>query len=185
MRKFTYGTRELNKLLDETLMDKHGFASETLMELAGVAVAQVAHRILKTIRQQTGEKVDSQSICVLVGPGNNGGDGLVAARHLKMMKYQVDLVAFKELQGKNGNYLSLCKLNGIACYLPDHFKGANNQIEDKFREHLTAKSLIIDAIFGFPFTGEIRQPYKDFILLLDQFQSKVLSVDVPSGWDAN
>lgn len=50
MRKFTYGTRELNKLLDETLMDKHGFASETLMELAGVAVAQVAHRILKTIR---------------------------------------------------------------------------------------------------------------------------------------
>lgn len=185
MRKFTYGTRELNKLLDETLMDKHGFASETLMELAGVAVAQVAHRVLKAIRQQTGEKVENQSICVLVGPGNNGGDGLVAARHLKMMRYPVDLIAFKELQGKNGNYLNLCKLNNIPCYLPEHFKGTNDQIQEKFTQHLATKSLIIDAIFGFPFTGEIRQPYKEFILLLKQFESNVLSVDVPSGWDAN
>jgi NAD(P)H-hydrate repair Nnr-like enzyme with NAD(P)H-hydrate epimerase domain len=37
----------------------------------------------------------------LVGPGNNGGDGLVAARHLKMMKYNVSLIMFKNLEGKN------------------------------------------------------------------------------------
>lgn len=50
-------------------------------------------------------------VCVLVGPGNNGGDGLVAARHLKMMDYCVELVVFKELEGKNGNFLKLCELN--------------------------------------------------------------------------
>ena len=50
---------------------------------------------------------------MLVGPGNNGGDGLVAARHLKMMNYAVSLVIFKELDGKNGNFLKLCELNDI------------------------------------------------------------------------
>ena len=50
MRKITFGTRELNKLLDDTLMEKYSFASETLMELAGLAVAQVAQKILKRSR---------------------------------------------------------------------------------------------------------------------------------------
>ena len=89
MKKFSYGTREMNKLLDDVLMNKYSFASETLMELAGVAVAQVSHKILKDM----GKK----NVCVLAGPGNNGGDGLVAARHLKMMNYSVSLIVFKKL----------------------------------------------------------------------------------------
>lgn len=87
MKKITFGTRELNKLLDDTLMSKYTFSSETLMEIAGIAVAQVSDLILKKIHQQ--------KVCVLVGPGNNGGDGLVAARHLKMMNYSVNIVVFK------------------------------------------------------------------------------------------
>ena len=67
------------------------------MELAGVAVAQVANKILSSFRKDSGKTVENQSICILVGPGNNGGDGLVAARHLKMMRYPVDLVVFKKL----------------------------------------------------------------------------------------
>jgi NAD(P)H-hydrate epimerase len=97
MKKITFATRELNKLLDETLMDKHHFASETLMELAGLAAAQVAHSILRKQRHHSQVAQQDQSISVLVGPGNNGGDGLVAARHLKMMKYPVDLITFKTL----------------------------------------------------------------------------------------
>jgi len=97
MKKITFATREINKLLDEKLMDKHHFASETLMELAGLASAQVAHSILRKLRHQNQVSQQQQSISVLVGPGNNGGDGLVAARHLKMMKYSVDLITFKTL----------------------------------------------------------------------------------------
>lgn len=70
-----------------------------------MAIAQVSNKILT-------QKPDAD-ICVLVGPGNNGGDGLVAARHLKMMKYNVDLILFKKLEGKNGNYHKLCLLNEI------------------------------------------------------------------------
>jgi NAD(P)H-hydrate epimerase len=94
---------------------------------------------------------------VLVGPGNNGGDGLVAARHLSMMRYAVDLVVFKQLEGKNGNYLQLCTLNGVPNRTPASFEPAS------FRQHLTERSLVIDAVFGFPFAGEIRQPYRDFL----------------------
>lgn len=101
---------------------------------------------------------------MLVGPGNNGGDGLVAARHLKMMKYEVNLVAFKKLEGKNGIYQQLCTLNEINSFPCEYFLDENQGIKSKFRSHLESKSLIIDAIFGFPFTGEIRQPYRDFIL---------------------
>ena len=56
MKKITFGTREMNRILDDTLMNKHQFASETLMELAGVAVAQVAHKILGTFRKDSGHK---------------------------------------------------------------------------------------------------------------------------------
>lgn len=77
----TFGSRELNKLLDDTLMLRESFASETLMEIAGLSVAQFAHIVL--------QRSSLRNVLVLVGPGNNGGDGLVAARHLKMMDYDV------------------------------------------------------------------------------------------------
>lgn len=70
------------------------------MEIAGLAVAQLTHEIA--------QKENKKKICVLAGPGNNGGDGLVAARHLKMMNYTVNLITFKKLEGKNGIYEQLC-----------------------------------------------------------------------------
>lgn len=106
-KSIQYLSREQNTKLDELLMGPYGFLSETLMELAGVAVAQVSHQL--TTEGGWGKKV-----AVLVGPGNNGGDGLVAGRHLKMMDYQVSLFMFKKLgEGKNGNFLTLCQHNDI------------------------------------------------------------------------
>ena len=105
MKNITFATREVNKLLDDTLMNKYKFPSETLMEIAGIAISQVANLILKNQYQK--------SISILVGPGNNGGDGLVAARHLKMFGYKVNIVMFKKLEGKNGIYHDLCLLNHI------------------------------------------------------------------------
>ena len=112
-----------------------------------IAIAQVSHRIMK--------KESYKSVCVLVGPGNNGGDGLVAARHLKHMSYNVSVVMFKKLEGKNGNYHDLCLLNEIESKsinddfgLPDE-----GQAKETFKKYLTQYDFIIDGIFGFPFTG--------------------------------
>lgn len=146
MKKITFGTRELNQLLDDTLMKKYSFPSETLMEIAGIAVAQVADLILR--------KNDKTSVCVLAGPGNNGGDGLVAARHLKLMKYDVNVILFKKLEGKNGNYVTLCELNDIPVSIADSFGNPEEQSTiNNFSNHLEKSSLVIDGIFGFPLTG--------------------------------
>jgi NAD(P)H-hydrate epimerase len=122
-----------------------------------------------------------------VGPGNNGGDGLVAARHLKMMNYHVDLVLFKTLKGKCENLLKLCEDNDIKAKMVESDFGLpeTEEAQKKFMQHMEEHDFIIDGIFGFPFTGEIRPPYNYFLPLLSPFGKKILSVDIPSGWDAN
>jgi len=44
---------------------------------------------------------------------------------------------------------------------------------------------VIDAIFGFPFQGEMREPYRTFMPALAEVEQRTIAVDIPSGWDAN
>ena len=72
------------------------------MELAGLAAAEAIYQV----DHEENKKI--KRIAVLVGPGNNGGDGLVAGRHLKLMNYDINIYMFKKLEGKNANFLKLC-----------------------------------------------------------------------------
>lgn len=72
-------------------MGKYGYLSETLMQLAGVAIAQAINQV----NNEEGNKY--KKIAILVGPGNNGGDGLVAGRHLKLMNYDINIYMFKKM----------------------------------------------------------------------------------------
>ena len=58
-------------------------------------------------------------------------------------------------------------------------------MQNNFKTFLGEQELILDGIFGFPFTGEIRTPYRYFLQNLAPFGEKILSIDIPSGWDAN
>jgi hydroxyethylthiazole kinase-like uncharacterized protein yjeF len=69
--------------LDEDLMGPLGFSVDQLMELAGLSVACAVAK----------EQSAPSKVLVLAGPGNNGGDGLVAARHLHHFGYQVTVRA--------------------------------------------------------------------------------------------
>ncbi|MES1919452.1 hypothetical protein MHBO_001282 [Bonamia ostreae] len=73
-----YLTQELSKQLDLKLF-KIGFSIEQLMELAGLSVASAIFRHFKT-------KNSPKKVLFVCGPGNNGGDGLVASRHLSNFK---------------------------------------------------------------------------------------------------
>ncbi|KAM5358749.1 hypothetical protein ACJZ2D_015033 [Fusarium nematophilum] len=80
--------------LDQELMSTGAFSIDQLMELAGLAVSQAVYRL---------QPLDSgRRILVACGPGNNGGDGLVAARHLR--HYGYNPTVFYPKRSKNDLY---------------------------------------------------------------------------------
>jgi NAD(P)H-hydrate epimerase len=110
-------------------------------------------------------------ILLACGPGNNGGDGLVCARHLVHYGYQPTV--FYPKQGKNPLYEKLVKqLRDLRVPITNDFSSA---IQDT--DH------IVDAVFGFSFKGEVRDPFNDVIVAMKEAQVPVLSVDAPSSWD--
>ena len=156
--------------LDQELMTQPGFSLEQLMELAGLSVAEAAYQIASP---QTKKK----TILILCGPGNNGGDGLVAARHLVHFGFQCIVVYPKPSRGTHFvNLVTQCENLGIQ--ILDHIP----ELEENENEVV----LMIDAIFGFSFKGEPREPLatlvREMILLQKQKLIPILSVDIPSGW---
>ena len=163
-KKIPFINSEQSKLIDETLMNTYNYSIDQLMEIAGLTVAKIiSNEILKK---------NPQKILCICGPGNNGGDGLVASRYLKEFGYEIDIY-YPKPNVKNPLFkrlISQCEAYEI--------KIISNEIVN-----YSNYSFFIDAIFGFSFKGEIRQPFKNIIDELNNFQDKIVSVDIPSGFD--
>eukprot|EP01083_Nonionella_stella_P291014 990291_1 len=155
--------------LDKDLMSTCAFSIDQLMELAGLSVASAVHRFLDDDEKSTGLRV-----LVVCGPGNNGGDGLVAARHLcHFNKFKPTIVYPKPTKRELfQNLLTQCQdLNvEVMEQLP-----SKDQIDNEY-------SLVLDAIFGFSFSGDPRPPYDKILEVLKSTQTPIMSVDIPSGW---
>lgn len=158
--------------IDGLAQEKFGIPSIILMENAGKEAARVA---LDMISGNT----DVVCIC---GKGNNGGDGLVCARHLinKGLNVGTFLLgspnALKQDPKKNYEMLknSGTKINILK----------NEQDFSLLNNCLNKTHLIIDAIFGIGLTGKVKEPYKTIIDLINQSNRPVLAMDIPSGLDA-
>ena len=133
----------------------------TLMRNAGAAVAR--------------EVVRRFAVCpvvVLCGPGNNGGDGLVAARELKLAGWpvQVALLGPREmLKGAAGEQAQ--RWGG-------DFRGVSADV-------LMGSGLVIDALFGAGFRGELSGAVRDTLMAAVAMGLPIVAVDVPSGLDGN
>ncbi|KAL4884169.1 YjeF N-terminal domain-containing protein [Aspergillus karnatakaensis] len=151
--------------LDQDLMEEGGFSLDQLMELAGLSVAQAVYRVHPP---SAGKK-----ILVICGPGNNGGDGLVAARHLSHFGYKPSIYypkpGKKDLYTRLTTQLSALSIPTIS--------------PTSFPSTLQKTDLIVDAIFGFSFGGPLRDPFPEIISALEKSKAPVLAVDAPSSWD--
>jgi len=152
--------------LDEMLMGPLGFSVDQLMELAGLSCATALAEEFPLQR--------FPRVLVVCGPGNNGGDGLVAARHLTHFGYKVSICYPKPTpkplyQGLTVTTRSL----GI----PDS-PSLPPDIDQNF-------DLVVDAIFGFSFKGEVRAPFDSVLRELSRANAPVASIDIPSGWDVD
>lgn len=128
-----------------------------LMERAGLAVAIEA----ATMGAGYGHRV-----VVLAGPGNNGGDGYVAARHLRRRGCQVTVHAFGEPRTDPAAAAAAdATASGVRVVMG----------EEVASDH----DLVVDALFGGGFRGEL----PDTVRAWSQHARRVLAVDVPSGLD--
>lgn len=169
----SYLNQERAIQVDVDLMSEEGaFSIDQLMELAGLSVASA---IAKEYSAQ-----DNPRVLIICGPGNNGGDGLVAARHLHHFGYQPVVVYPKmtAIIAKNDLYRRLT-LQLAQLSVPVS--------EDWVAPEAGDFGVIVDAIFGFSFRGWRGEgkdaPFDDIISFLSSSDmGPLVSVDIPSGW---
>ncbi len=155
------------KDLDRRATKEFGISEDLLMENAGEAVYFV-------ISQELGVK--GNKFIVFCGGGNNGGDGLVVARKIHSSGGEVkvflldDEATFKGAARKNFEIVSR---------LPIEMSGINS-IDSLIPEFLDCDATV-DAIFGTGLVRKVGGIYKDVIQLINESQTTVFSVDIPSG----
>lgn len=160
--------------LDQDLMgEEYRYTLAQLMELAGLSCAQATHDFIEKELNLLPSQTRILTVC---GPGNNGGDGLVAARNLKLFGYASTIFYPKETTNQHYNDLltqaEKCKVGRLEA-LPEE----KSQIVQDY-------DIVVDAIFGFSFqaTGEIREPFGSAISKLNGAGVPIVSIDIPSGW---
>ncbi len=162
-------TTEEMRLLDQLTAAEFGLPSRLLMENAGAAVAREVRRRLRPPHKAV----------VVCGPGNNGGDGLVAARHLANAGGNVEVVLLTEaLKGDALANLEAYRKLGGAARLLDESQGLGTGRGD----------LVVDAVFGIglsrPAEGRALAAIEQ-IRVARELGARVLAVDLPSGLDSD
>lgn len=163
------------RLLEQKAADR-GITTEMLMENAGLAVAQEAWLLLTS--------VEGRRVLVLVGPGNNGGDGMVAARHLHDWGAEVKVYTVRRRGPADKNEAQLVERQVplIAASEDPNYRALETALADA--------ELVVDALLG---TGVTRPIEGSIAAILDRLRQatarplplQVLAVDLPSGINAD
>jgi NAD(P)H-hydrate epimerase len=150
------------RAVDAWAIDEQGVPSLDLMERAGVGLARV-----------TAAAARPGPVRVLVGKGNNGGDGLVVARLLREEGREVDVLTIAPPEELRGDArANLERLPGAA---PEPFAP----------ERLDGSGAIVDALLGTGFEGTPREPVASAIAAMNECDAPVVACDMPSGVNAS
>lgn len=155
--------------VDELMINHYGISLVKMMENAGLGLAMMASKVIDYNK--------NAKIVILVGKGNNGGDGLVAARHLHNFGYDVCVVLSSDsLREVPLQQLNILKKIKVPIYL---YTIKNNNIKNIINN----SNLIVDTLLGYNAKGDPYGTIKELIKLANKSKGKILSVDLPSGLD--
>ncbi|MGQ9558388.1 MAG: NAD(P)H-hydrate dehydratase [Desulfurispora sp.] len=157
--------------LDRQAIEEYGIPGLVLMENAGRSIVQEALEMLGQVR--------GRQVTVFIGKGNNGGDGLVAARHLYNLGAEVkvlSLAPLEEISGDAAVNLAVWQRMGQRVYYAGREEDLN-----AVRLFLVKTDLIIDAIYGTGFQGQVREGAGKIFDVINTSGKPVLAVDIPSG----
>lgn len=158
-------TRESVRKLDRLAVEQYRIPSIVLMENASIHIASAAMKMVR------GKK--NPRIIIFCGPGNNGGDGFAAARHLHNAGARVSLILSGPVARYSGDAainLQITRLMNVPIRTPSR---------------LGRTDLIIDALLGTGLDRPVTGVIAGFIQKINTQKSPVLAVDIPSGLDAD
>lgn len=170
-------SREEVRSLDQRAIAGYSVPGIVLMENAGRGCAELLMRL----------NPDKQPTVILCGPGNNGGDGFVIARHLDNHGWPVDVqVIARSSQSRNDAEVNFDILftSGIRYthYNPEHL----SEIQSRFLgKKICEAGWIVDALFGTGLTRPLAYPYDFTVNAVNASGKPVLAVDIPSGLDCD
>ncbi len=150
------------RAVDAWAIERQGVPSLELMERAGLGLARATAGVAGT-----------GPIRIVIGKGNNGGDGLVAARLLREDGHELDVLSvapLDQLQGDARANLERLPGDGPLPFEPGALAGSG---------------AIVDAMLGTGFSGEPREPVAGAIRAINAEDAPVVACDVPSGVDAS
>ncbi|MBI2031035.1 MAG: NAD(P)H-hydrate epimerase [Candidatus Levybacteria bacterium] len=157
--------------VDRLMVDEIGVSILMMMENASRNIAILSRKLL-------GGNVKKKHIVVLCGKGNNGGDGLSAARHLINFGGTVTCILSEHKENLRSNarvqFNVLENIDAAIIEFSDEQKGL---IQEKIKN----SDLIIDALLGYNLKGNPEEPIATLIRLANKSRKPILAVDIPSG----
>lgn len=155
----------MSKQIDRFTIDKMGVPGIVLMERAAVSVAEKTAEVAALFSRNV-------RIAAVVSGGNNGADGIAAARILTWQGMNVDIIFVGDENKKTEEFIlqeNIAKSSGLNFV---------NQLA------IPEYDIIVDGIFGVGLSREISGNFADVINCINQSNNVVVSIDVPSGIDA-
>jgi len=153
-----------------------GFSRKFMMENAGAAAAKIIEKKFDIIKSPEMNPWSTE-VLVFAGLGNNGGDGLVIARHLAGYGFNVTVFLLGEPDNIRSeecswNWNLLEKMKSVKLLTGGNLEDLNN----------LEFGIIVDGILGTGISGEIREPHASAITFINKSNwLGVVAVDVPSG----
>jgi hydroxyethylthiazole kinase-like uncharacterized protein yjeF len=157
--------------MDRRTIIEIGIPGLLLMEAASKAVADNVCDML--------ERPEGKEVTLLCGRGNNGGDGLAAARHLFLRGMRVSVYLAGDIKTLQGDALANCRMLG-GLNIPVHELRIRNDLRK-----IRPGDLIVDALLGTGMSGPVEGFYAEVIKWINGSERPVLSVDIPSGLSAD
>ncbi len=153
---------------------------EVALTREGVSVSELMHRAGYAAAQEVAELDDVESVVVLTGLGNNGGDGWVAAGALKSRGMSVQVVCPIDPDELSGDLARQVAQSAVRAGVPIVVGPSRDELESLL---LTA-DVVLDCMLGTGFHGDVRAPFDIWIDCVNSCGARVVSVDVPSGLSA-
>jgi NAD(P)H-hydrate epimerase len=167
-------SRDQVRELDRRAIQEYGVPGVVLMENAGRGAAELLVRL----------NSERQRVLILCGPGNNGGDGFVMARHLQNHGIEVDVLVFGSVERLSPD----AQVNAIIWQksAPLWTVDTTKALDVDIRRIITgAQGWIVDALFGTGLTRPLTAPFDEVVATVNASGRPVLAVDIPSGLDCD